>query len=132
MTTLPAPETLPALAPPDGDGDLDARARAYLHGNCGHCHRPGGGGGASGLSFLAWEDNPAVYGVCKVPAAAGAGAGGRSYDIVPGSPEDSIVVFRMASTDPAIKMPELPSLLSDAFGVELITEWIAAMPGDGC
>lgn len=129
---VPDPATLPAFADPAGDADLDARARAYLHGNCSHCHRPGGGGGASGLNFLAWADDPAHTGVCKVPAAAGPGAGGNPVDIMPGHPENSIVVFRMASTDPEIKMPELPSLLADTFGVELITEWIAAMPEDDC
>jgi uncharacterized repeat protein (TIGR03806 family) len=129
---LPDPSTLPAFPDPFGSADLNARARAYLHGNCSHCHRPGGGGGASGLNFLEWADDPAHTGECKVPAAAGPGAGGHPVDIMPGYPERSIVVFRMASTDPEIKMPELPSLLSDRAGVELITEWIAAMPPDDC
>lgn len=124
--------SLPAFAAPAGDAELDARARAYLHGNCSHCHRPGAGGGPSGLSFLAWEDDPAVYGVCKVPAAAGGGAGGRQVDIFPGDPERSIVPFRMESTDPEIKMPELPSLLADDFGAQLISEWIAASPLPPC
>lgn len=124
--------TLPAFADPSGQMDLDARARAYLHGNCSHCHRPGGGGGSSGLKFLAWEDDPAQFGICKVPAAAGPGTGGNAYDIVPGHPERSIVTHRMASTDPEIKMPELPSLLADDFGVDLISEWIAAMPEQEC
>ena len=128
----PASATLPAYADPAGDGDLEARARAYLHGNCAHCHRPGGGGGSSGLKFLASETDPAEYGVCKVPAAAGPGTGGNAFDIVPGHPENSIVVFRMSSTDPELKMPELPSLLADDFGVELITEWIASMPERDC
>jgi uncharacterized repeat protein (TIGR03806 family) len=128
----PDPAALPAFPDPYGDADLEARARAYLHGNCSHCHRPGGGGGASGLSFLAWETQSISTGVCKVPAAAGPGAGGRPLDIVPGRPEDSIVVFRMASTDPEIKMPEVPTLLSDADGVALITEWIASMPPNDC
>ncbi|MBC8071358.1 MAG: hypothetical protein IAG13_23735, partial [Deltaproteobacteria bacterium] len=44
-TAPPPAAELPAFAVPSGDGDLDARARAYLHGNCAHCHRPGGGGG---------------------------------------------------------------------------------------
>ncbi len=133
FTTPPGPAaSLPAFAAPDGAGDLDARARAYLHGNCAHCHRPGAGGGPSGLSFLAWEDNPATFGVCKVPAAAGGGAGGRQYDIYPGDPDLSIVPFRMMSTDPEIKMPELPSLLADDFGAALISEWIAAMPDPPC
>jgi uncharacterized repeat protein (TIGR03806 family) len=129
---LPDPATLEAYADPAGDAELDVRARAYLHGNCAHCHRPGGGGGSSGLKFLAWETDPAEFGVCKVPAAAGPGTGGHSFDIVPGHPERSIMVHRMASTDPEIKMPELPSLLADDFGVDLISEWIAAMPERDC
>ncbi|HWB78439.1 MAG TPA: hypothetical protein VG755_25915 [Nannocystaceae bacterium] len=128
----PAAAELPAFPNPAGDADLNDRARAYLHGNCAHCHQPGGGGGTSGLSFLAWEELPAEYGVCKVPAAAGAGAGGRQVDIWPGHPELSIVPFRMASVDPDIKMPELPSLLADDFGVELITAWISEMPEPEC
>jgi uncharacterized repeat protein (TIGR03806 family) len=124
--------SLPAFVDPAGNADLDARARSYLHGNCAHCHRPGGGGGPSGLTFVAWEDDPAKFGVCKVPAAAGAGAGGRQVDIFPGDPERSIVPFRMGSTDPEIKMPELPSLLSDELGTMLIREWITAMPYPPC
>ncbi len=129
---LPDPSTLDAFPDPAGDAALDTRARAYLHGNCAHCHRPGSGGGASGLKFSAWETDPAQFGECKVPAAAGPGTGGRAFDIVPGHPEQSIVVHRMASTDPEIKMPELPSLLADDFGVDLISEWIAAMPERDC
>jgi uncharacterized repeat protein (TIGR03806 family) len=132
IADLPDPSTLPAFADPAGDASLDARARAYLHGNCAHCHRPGGGGGSSGLKLLASETDPAELGVCKVPAAAGPGTGGLSFAIVPGHPEESIMVHRMASTDPEIKMPELPSLLADDFGVDLVSEWIAAMPERDC
>jgi uncharacterized repeat protein (TIGR03806 family) len=130
--TVAVAADLPAFPDPAGDAPLDDRARAYLHANCAHCHRPGGDGGASGLKFSAFEEDPAEYGVCKLPAAAGAGAGGRVFDIFPGQPEDSIVPFRMASEDPEIKMPELPSLLSDPFGVTLIEEWIRAMPPEDC
>jgi uncharacterized repeat protein (TIGR03806 family) len=130
--SVPAASELPAFAYPDGDGSLDDRARAYLHGNCAHCHRAGGAGGSSGLKFTAWEEDPAEYGVCKLPAAAGPGAGGRSYDIWPGEPDLSIIPYRMASEDPEIKMPELPSLLADDFGVELIEQWITEMPGEPC
>jgi uncharacterized repeat protein (TIGR03806 family) len=132
IAEVPDPATLEAYPDPAGDAELDARARAYLHGNCAHCHRPGGGGGTSGLKLMAWETDLAEYGVCKVPAAAGPGTGGHSFAIGPGHPEESIMVHRMASTDPEIKMPELPSLLADDFGVDLISEWIAAMPERDC
>jgi hypothetical protein len=67
-----------------------------------------------------------------VPVAAGPGAGGRRYDIVPGKPEESIMTFRIASTDTAIKMPEMPVTLVDLQGVELISAWIAAMEPLDC
>ncbi len=130
--TTPNPSVLAALARPESQDPLADRARAYLHANCAHCHRPGGGANRSGISFLAWEQDPYEYGVCKPPAAAGAGAGGNDYDITPGFPDQSIVVFRMNSTVPDIKMPELPNLVVDTFGVELISEWIASMPPEPC
>ena len=36
------------------------------------------------------------------------------------------------TTDPELKMPELPNLQPDDEGVALIREWIAAMDGDAC
>lgn len=127
----PAAASLPAFVDPFGTaGTLDQRARDYLHGNCAHCHQPGGGAGKSGLVFLASETNLAKVGVCKVPAAAGPGTGGHPHDIVPGKPDESIVLFRMNSLDPEIKMPELPNRVIDKAGVELIRQWIAAMPVD--
>jgi uncharacterized repeat protein (TIGR03806 family) len=128
FTKAPNPNDLEAFEDPFGNGPLEQRARAYLAANCGHCHRPGGGGGDSGLVLLAWETDPSKYGVCKSPAAAGAGTGGHEHDIEPGRPEDSIIPFRMASTDPDIKMPELPNLLPDERGIDLVSEWIASMP----
>jgi uncharacterized repeat protein (TIGR03806 family) len=132
-TAPPKGDALPGFVDPMGTaGTLDERARGYLHGNCAHCHRPGGGASKSGLVFLATEPELAKVGVCKVPAAAGPGTGGHAHDIEPGDPDRSIVIFRMNSLDPEIKMPELPNRVIDAQGVELIREWIAAMPAEPC
>ncbi len=120
------------LVDPFGDAPVDRRARSYLDANCAHCHRAGGQGGPSGLVLQAAEQNPTRFGVCKAPVAAGPGAGARTADIVPGDPEASIMVYRMSSTDPEIKMPELPNLLSDDLGVDLIRTWIAGMTPPGC
>ena len=60
--------------------------------------------------------------------AAGRGSGGREFDIVPGQPDQSIIMFRMTSVDPGIMMPELGKRLIHTEGVELIREWIAALP----
>jgi len=70
--------------------------------------------------------------VCKGSVAAGQGAGGRSYDVQPGEPDESIIVYRMESTDPEVKMPELPNRLPHAAGVALVREWIASMPPRAC
>jgi hypothetical protein len=75
---------------------------------------------------------PLDLGVCRLPNAAGAGTGGRKFDIVAGKPDESIMTFRIASTDPGVKMPEMPIQLVDHRGVELITAWIAAMPTTPC
>lgn len=132
-TAPPKGDTLPGFVDPMGtDGTLDERARGYLHGNCSHCHRQGGGASNSGLVFLATEPELAKVGVCKVPAAAGPGTGGHAHDIEPGDPDRSIVIFRMNSLDPEIKMPELPNRVIDAKGVELIKAWIAGMPAEPC
>jgi uncharacterized repeat protein (TIGR03806 family) len=121
------------LADPYGDASLERRARAYLDANCSHCHRPGGEAGSTALDLRAETLDPYNIGVCRSPVAAGPGSGSRTSDIVPGDPDASILVFRMESTDPEIKMPELPTPTSDARGTALIREWIAAMPAEsGC
>jgi uncharacterized repeat protein (TIGR03806 family) len=128
---LPTDRT-PLADPTDASAPLEDRARAYLHANCSHCHREGGAAQQSGLWLNIEITEPSRFGVCKPPAAAGRGTGGRSVDIEPGASERSIMTFRMASEEPGIKMPELPNVLSHAEGVTLITEWIDAMEPNDC
>lgn len=119
------------LVDPYGDAPVEARARSWLHANCAHCHRPGGKGGRSGLVLLAHEMDLHKVGLCKSPVAAGSGTGGRRFDIVPGEPARSIMIYRMRSTDPDEKMPEIPNLQIDEPGVQVVEAWIEAMtPGE--
>ncbi len=108
-------------------GTLDARARAYLEVNCAHCHNPSGPARTSGLDLLASQTDPVKWGLRKPPIAAGRGTGGRAFDVVPGKPDASILLFRMQSTEPGVMMPELPRRLVDEEGVALIREWITKM-----
>ena len=124
--------SLPAYDKPFVSGDLNGQARAYLHGNCSHCHRTGAAAGVTGLWLLASVTDDYRIGICKGPVAAGAGTGSFHYDILPGHPERSIMPFRMSSVDPEIKMPEIPNLIADRQGVALIESWIAAMPPVAC
>ncbi|MCH2160732.1 MAG: right-handed parallel beta-helix repeat-containing protein [Phycisphaerales bacterium] len=111
-------------------GELDARARAWLDVNCAHCHNPLGTARTSGLDLGVAQRNPAKYGVMKSPVAAGRGSGGRGYDIVPGKPEESILLYRMESEEPSIRMPSLGRSMAHPESIELIREWIASMPED--
>ena len=129
-------DRLPADAPrlarwDDAAASLGERATAYLDVNCAHCHNPNGAASNSGL-FLDWHQPDATArGFGKHPVAAGRGSGGRLVDIAAGRPDESILAYRMASTESGIAMPELGRNLQHAEGVKLIRDWIAAMPTDG-
>ena len=133
LTGAPDPAQAPRHArwdDPD-DADIEARARAYLDVNCGHCHRPRGAASTSGLLLHAQETDPVRLGACKIPIATGRGSGDALFDIVPGAPDQSILLHRMLSTEADVAMPELGRSLVHAEGVALIRDWIASLRG-GC
>jgi uncharacterized repeat protein (TIGR03806 family) len=113
----------------DQHAPLTDRARAYLDINCGHCHNARGPADTSGLWLDAETNDPMRLGLCKPPVAAGQGTGDFSFDVVPGQPERSILVYRMQSTDPGAMMPELGRGTAHAAGVELVSQWIREWPG---
>jgi len=116
----------------DESASLEARARSYLDINCGHCHSPTGPADTSGLYLNGETVDRVRLGWCKAPIAAGQGTGGRQFGIVPGHPEDSILVYRMQSEDPGAMMPELGRSLLHDEGIQLVADWVAAMPDTGC
>ena len=111
----------------DASGSLNDRARLWLDINCGFCHQPQGPAGTSGLFLHYQEEDPLRLGVEKTPVAAGRGSGNRRFDIVPGRPDESIMMFRMESDDPGIMMPELGRSVKHTEGIALIRKWIAEM-----
>ena len=125
---LPAVEEIPEMADwADVNQPLDKRARAYLDTNCAHCHHPDGPANTSGLYLHVYETDESKLGKFKAPIAAGRGSGDRQYNIVPGKPDESIMVYRMASEDPGVMMPEISRKLVHKEGIELIKDWIAEM-----
>ena len=129
LTGLPALENCPK-APVWNDpktGSLNDRARIWLDINCAHCHNPTGPAMTSGLNLSVSERDPTALGVLKTPVAAGRGSGGRSYDIVPGKPDESILTYRLHSTDPGVMMPELGRKTVHTESLELLRAWIMAM-----
>jgi uncharacterized repeat protein (TIGR03806 family) len=124
-------DTLPASAPKLAEwnnpetGNLNDRARAYLDANCGHCHSPRGPANTSGLYLNISEKSEAHLGVNKTPVAAGRGAGDLQFDIKPGEPQNSILIYRMKTNDPAIAMPEIGREQVHQEAVALLQEWIS-------
>jgi uncharacterized repeat protein (TIGR03806 family) len=111
----------------DATAKLDDRARTYLDINCAHCHNRTGQAMTSGL-FLDWKTTDSTaLGFLKTPVAAGKGSGNLKYDIVKGKPSESILLYRMRSTDAGEMMPELSRKLVHTEGVELIKEWIKSL-----
>jgi uncharacterized repeat protein (TIGR03806 family) len=108
-------------------GPAEPLARAYLDVNCAHCHQPGGGASNSGLD-LRWEQDGAhALGIMKRPVAAGRGAGGHDFSVLPGQPDKSILLYRMDSAEPGVAMPELGKASVDKDGVAVVRRWIAEM-----
>ncbi len=126
LAELPAADAVPRTPVWDDEssGTLNARARAYLDINCGHCHSRSGAANTSGLFLDVYASDPAHLGVFKAPVAAGRGAGDLQFDIEPGKPHRSILVYRMKTNDPAIAMPEIGREQIHEEGVALIEEWI--------
>jgi uncharacterized repeat protein (TIGR03806 family) len=107
----------------------DRLARAYLDANCAHCHNPRGAADTSALDLSLAAPAGRHLGICKPPVAVGRGSGGRRYDIFPGRPDESIIVYRMEHSAPDIAMPELGRSAVHAEGVAAVRHWIAGMNG---
>jgi uncharacterized repeat protein (TIGR03806 family) len=113
----------------DAAQPLDARARSYLDINCGHCHSAKGPANTTALDLTIFAAADRYLGVCKPPVAAGRGTGDHFFDIVPGKPQDSILVYRMRSHEPGVMMPEQGRTTTHTEGVVLIEQWISALHG---
>lgn len=134
LAGAPAPEAAPRLPVwnDPASGTVAERARAWLEVNCAHCHSPGGLARTSGLYLGTEVTSASELGVCKPPVAAGPGSGGRLYDVVPGDPDASILVYRIESTDPVAMMPQIGRSVRHAEGVALVRQWIAELAPAGC
>jgi hypothetical protein len=117
-------EHAPLPAPGESAASLEARARAYLHVNCGTCHRPGGPG--YGLADYRYDTPWASARACNEPSILAAYPG---YDLVePGDHARSVVWLR-AQTRGDNQMPPLASTLVDGPGASLLSHWIDELSG---
>ncbi len=124
----PPQRTRRAFVPPhDPTHALDDRARSYLHVNCAHCHRFGGGGTA--IFDLRYElDNTATKLFASLPIQGTFGIAGAQV-IAPQDPSASLLYYRMAKLGQG-RMPHFGAREVDTAGLELLRSWIQAMPSE--
>lgn len=116
------PANLPSMPDPYGTaGTATTRARAWLHTNCSHCHRPGGG--TPTQLDLRYDTALAQTNACDVAPQAGDLGIANARLIAPGSAARSIVVARSSRRD-AAAMPPITSTVVDTAGVNVLSGWI--------
>ena len=104
---------------------LDERARAYLHVNCAHCHRFGGGGGQVVLE-LDHTKSLKETGIVDVHPRQGDFGIADARLVAPGYPHRSVLLYRMAKFGRG-RMPHIGSEVPHSFGVDLIDSWIRSL-----
>jgi putative heme-binding domain-containing protein len=112
--------------PGDPGQPLEARARAYLHANCGHCHAEHAGGSVD-LRLVFTVPAAAMKAVNVRPTRGDFGLP-DAYIIKPGDPLASTLYFRMAKFG-RDRMPHIGSDRPDEAGLALVERWIAGMKG---
>ena len=114
------------IDPADVAQSLEARARGYLHANCGHCHCNGGGGALDlRLQFpVSVADMKAV----GVRPTRGNFSLPDACIVQPGEPNASTLYYRMAKFG-RDRMPHLGSEQPDETGLALIEQWIRSLSG---
>jgi uncharacterized repeat protein (TIGR03806 family) len=127
VLTLPAPVTqLPRAERYNGAAPIEERARAYLHGNCSHCHRPNGG--ALGNMDLRLLTSFANTNTCDVTPGEDDFGVANARLVAAGDPGRSMMSVRMHRLG-AGQMPPLGRAIVDAEGTGLIDGWITALAG---
>jgi hypothetical protein len=126
----PLPADRPALVPPDDPAASVAdRARSWLHGNCAHCHRPGGWTPPDMEQDLRWTTPMAEASLCQQPVDSDLAPDAGDVRIAPGEPDGSALWNRIASDD-TTRMPPTGTVVHDPTA-ELVRAWIEGM-GTGC
>ncbi len=112
--------------PADAAQPVEARARGYLHANCGHCHFEHGGGTVS-LRLQAFVPKAEMKAIGVRPQRGDFGLP-DPYLIKPGAPWSSVLYYRMAKFG-RDRMPHIGSERPDEAGLRLIEQWITALAG---
>lgn len=122
--TLPR-ASYPRLADPaDESASLEARARAYLHANCAHCHVEAGGGNAQ--IDLEFSTATAKMKAIDVPPLHHTFDKADARVIAPGDPNRSSLLARVTRRG-AGQMPPLATATVDAKAAEMLAAWVRSL-----
>ncbi len=125
MFEAAVPELTPIASPDDAEAPLEQRARAYLHGNCGHCHRPGGWTPAALTMDLRYTTPLADTHTCNVMTQYYNAWVDSVVRIVPGDPEGSVIWQRLHRRGLG-QMPPLATAVPDPHA-QVVHDWIASL-----
>ena len=103
---------------------MEDRARSYLHVNCSHCHRFGGGGTA--LIDLRYDIKLSEMKVVGERPNQGTFNLRDPRIIAPKVPSRSVLLYRMAKVGHG-RMPQIGSEVVDRRGLALVREWITSV-----
>jgi putative heme-binding domain-containing protein len=112
-----------------GAYSLEERARSYLHANCAHCHRFGGGGGQV-VFEMDYSKPLKETGLLDAKPKQGDFGIVDARLIAPGDPFRSVLLYRMAKYNHG-RMPHLGSEKPHPFATDLIAKWIHSLKPDG-
>lgn len=121
------PDALPRLVEPDdATASIEARARSYLHGNCAHCHLPGGYNSTEVDVDLRIGVNFEDARLCEQPIRHDIFSRHGTLVIEPGNPDNSNLYQRMLTSEIA-RMPPSGRSIIDPLGSELVRQWIESL-----
>jgi hypothetical protein len=125
---------MPPVLPPPSDTTkaIEERATSYLAANCSPCHHEGASYQGGGQTWIA------TYGAGSIaarglnqpsknwPMTARLGIPGGAL-LVPGDTQNSVLLARIKTNDPDLRMPPIARNVVDPNGAAIIEQWIASM-----
>ena len=112
----------------DNTASLEQRVRSYLDSNCSGCHQPEGGPRSEFDTRLSTNLN--MQKLINGTVIENLGISGAKL-VVPGNPAKSILYQRVKQANTPDAMPPLAKSLADEEAVQLIEQWIKALPASG-
>ncbi|MBX3247806.1 MAG: hypothetical protein KF901_11555 [Myxococcales bacterium] len=127
------PEGRAMPSPFDTSAPLEARARAYLHANCAHCHTPGGFAPVGLDLDLRWstplEETRTVCVPTQFP-----GTSDMGMRIDPAYPADSVILRRVGATLGEFPgpMPPVGRSVVDVRALPILRAWVESLDASLC